>query len=50
MTLHLYNVLTEYRDTSTAYGTAALLIIAILMITFVTDTLMNRYIRNLKGL
>jgi phosphate transport system permease protein len=50
MTLHLYDVLTEYRDTTTAYGTAALLVIAILVITFVTDTLMNRYIRNLKGL
>ncbi len=50
MTLHLYDVLTEYRDTSTAYGTAAVLIIAILAITFITDWLMNRYTKKLKGL
>ncbi len=50
MTLHLYDVLTEYRDTSTAYGTAAVLIIAILAITFITDWLMNRYTNKLKGL
>ncbi len=50
MTLHLYNVLMEYRDTSTAYGTAAVLVICILVITFVTDVLMNRYIRKLRGL
>ncbi len=50
MTLHLYDVLTEYRDTSTAYGTAAVLIIAILAITFITDWLMNRYTNKLRGL
>jgi phosphate transport system permease protein len=50
MTLYIYNILTEYNDTTTAYGTAAVLIIAILAITFSTDYLMNRYTKKLKGL
>lgn len=50
MTLYIYNILTEYNDTTTAYGTAAVLIIAILAITFTTDYLMNRYTKKLKGL
>jgi phosphate transport system permease protein len=50
MTLNIYDVLTEYRDTSTAYGTAAVLIIAILAITLITDWLMNNYTKKLKGL
>jgi len=50
MTLYIYNILTEYNDTRDAYGTAAVLIIAILAITFVTDYLMNRYTKKLKGL
>ena len=50
MTLYIYNILTEYNDTRTAYGTAAVLIIVILAITFTTDYLMNRYTRKLKGL
>jgi len=50
MTLYLYNILTEYNDTTTAYGTAAVLIIAILAITFITDWLMNNYTKKLKGL
>jgi phosphate transport system permease protein len=50
MTLYLYNILTEYNDTTTAYGTAAVLIIAILAVTFVTDWLMNSYTKKLKGL
>jgi phosphate transport system permease protein len=50
MTLNIYNVLTEYRDTTTAYGTAAVLIIAILAITLITDVLMNNYTKKLKGL
>jgi len=50
MTLYIYNILTEYNDTRDAYGTAAVLIIAILAITFITDYLMNRYTRKLKGL
>jgi len=50
MTLNIYDVLTEYRDTTTAYGTAAVLIIAILAITLITDWLMNRYTKKLKGL
>jgi phosphate transport system permease protein len=50
MTLYIYNILTEYNDTTDAYGTAAVLIIAILVITFSTDYLMNRYTKKLKGL
>jgi len=50
MTLNIYDVLTEYRDTTTAYGTAAVLIIAILAITLITDWLMNNYTKKLKGL
>jgi phosphate transport system permease protein len=50
MTLNIYDVLTEYRDTTTAYGTAAVLIIAILAITLITDVLMNNYTKKLKGL
>jgi phosphate transport system permease protein len=50
MTLNIYNVLTEYRDTTTAYGTAAVLVIAILAITLITDLLMNSYTKKLKGL
>ncbi len=50
MTLYIYNILTEYNDTSAAYGTAAVLIIAILAITFITDWLMNSYTNKLKGL
>jgi phosphate transport system permease protein len=50
MTLYMYNILTEYNDTTTAYGTAAVLIIVILAITFTTDYLMNRYTKKLKGL
>jgi phosphate transport system permease protein len=50
MTLYIYNILTEYNDTKTAYGTAAVLIIAILVITFVTDWQMSRYTKKLKGL
>ena len=51
MTLYIYNILTEYNDTTTAYGTAACdSIIAIMAITFATDYLMNRYTKKLKGL
>jgi phosphate transport system permease protein len=50
MTLYIYNILTEYNDTTTAYGTAAVLIIAIMAVTFTTDYLMNRYTKKLKGL
>jgi phosphate transport system permease protein len=50
MTLNIYDVLTEYRDTTTAYGTAAVLIIAILAITLITDWLMNSYTKKLRGL
>ena len=50
MTLYLYNILTEYNDTTTAYGTAAVLIIAIMAITFITDWLTIRYTKKLKWL
>jgi len=50
ITLYIYNILTEYNDTQTAYGVAAVLIIAILAITFISDWQMNSYTKKLKGL
>jgi phosphate transport system permease protein len=45
MSVHFYILAREGISMSRAYGTAAVLIIAILAVNVVTYTLMNRYIK-----
>jgi phosphate transport system permease protein len=47
--LHLYIVATEGISLDNAYGTAALLVIIILIITIVTNTLVDRYTKKMLG-
>jgi phosphate transport system permease protein len=47
--LHLYIVATEGISLDNAYGTAAVLVILILIITVVTNTLLDRYIKKMMG-
>lgn len=47
--LHLYIVATEGISLNNAYGTAAVLVILILIITVLTNTLLDRYIKKMMG-
>lgn len=47
--LHLYIIATEGISLENAYGTAAVLVILILIITVVTNTLLDRYTRKMMG-
>lgn len=47
--LHLYIIATEGISLDNAYGTAAVLVILVLIITVVTNTLVERYSRNMMG-
>ncbi len=47
--LHLYIVATEGISLDNAYGTAAVLVMLILIITVVTNTLLDRYIKKMMG-
>lgn len=47
--LHLYIMATEGISLDNAYGTAAVLVILILIITVVTNTLVDRYIKKMMG-
>lgn len=47
--LHLYTLATEGISMPNAYGTAAVLVILILVITIVTNALVDRYIKKMMG-
>lgn len=47
--LHLYTLATEGISMTNAYGTAAVLVILILVITIVTNTLVDRYTKKMMG-
>ena len=47
--LHLYIIATEGISLDNAYGTAAVLVILVLIITVVTNTLVERYSRKMMG-
>ncbi len=47
--LHLYTLATEGISMPNAYGTAAVLVILILIITIVTNTLVDRYTKKMMG-
>lgn len=47
--LHLYIVATEGISLDNAYGTAAVLVILILLITVITNTLLDRYTKKMLG-
>jgi len=47
--LHLYIIATEGISLDNAYGTAAVLVILVLIITVVTNTLVDRYSRKMMG-
>ena len=47
--LHLYTLATEGISLPYAYGTAAVLVILILIITIVTNTLVDRYTKKMMG-
>lgn len=47
--LHLYIIATEGISLENAYGTAAVLVIIILLITIITNTLIDRYTKKMMG-
>ncbi|UTB34022.1 MAG: ABC transporter permease subunit [Methanobacterium sp. ERen5] len=47
--LHLYTLATEGISMPNAYGTAAVLVILIMVITIVTNALVDRYIKKMMG-